>query len=364
MPAIVPDEDIGLAFDIHGCPNRCRHCWLGPRPVSGRMTEDDLRWAVAQFRSFRKPGEQGPFFRSLRVSTWAREPDYSDEYRRLYDLERELSDGETGRPDYVLSMWRLARDPDYAPWAYEIGVRLCQLRFFGLEEATDWGYRRRGGFRDLLIATERLLAAGIRVRWRWYFTKKIIPDLPGLIALTEELDLCCRCEALGGPFELWFLSISPEGEAWHIEHLRPTAADLDRVPRLLLEETERRTGRPIGMPERKLLPTMLVEQRPVASNLSDLGVPDFLWFHVVPGFDVYLLHCDTTPAFRLGNLKSDGVAAIVDRYENDGTSGLQALYHVSVSELAKRFGRRYGERLYDPVDLKARWAKMWVDENL
>ena len=25
MPTITPDEDIGIAFDMHGCPNRCRH---------------------------------------------------------------------------------------------------------------------------------------------------------------------------------------------------------------------------------------------------------------------------------------------------------------------------------------------------
>jgi len=33
MPAITPDEDIGLAFDMHGCPNRCRHCWLDHQVV-------------------------------------------------------------------------------------------------------------------------------------------------------------------------------------------------------------------------------------------------------------------------------------------------------------------------------------------
>ncbi len=49
MPAIMPDEDIGLAFDMHGCPNRCRHCWLDHKVVATprtRITEDDVRWAV------------------------------------------------------------------------------------------------------------------------------------------------------------------------------------------------------------------------------------------------------------------------------------------------------------------------------
>ncbi len=227
-----------------------------------------------------------------------------------------------------------------------------------MERATDWGYRRRGAFRDLLIATERLLAAGIRIRWRWYFTKKIIPDLPGLIALTEELDLRRRCEALGGPFELWFLGLSPEGEAWNLERLRPTAADLDKVPRWLLQQTEERAGGPIGVPEARLLPGLLEEQQPV---LADPAYPALHWFHVVPGFDIYLNHFEITPAFRLGNLKTDGLAAIVDRYENDAPLGLQPMYRVPVSELAKRFGRPRSQRLYQPDDLTARWAKMWLD---
>ncbi len=60
MPAMMRDEDIGLAFDMHGCPNRCRHCWLDHQVVATPrrcMTEDDVRWVVGQFRAFRRPAE-------------------------------------------------------------------------------------------------------------------------------------------------------------------------------------------------------------------------------------------------------------------------------------------------------------------
>ena len=30
MPALVPQA--ALLFDVAGCPNRCRHCWLGHTP--------------------------------------------------------------------------------------------------------------------------------------------------------------------------------------------------------------------------------------------------------------------------------------------------------------------------------------------
>ncbi|UCC67124.1 MAG: hypothetical protein JSV79_08220, partial [Armatimonadota bacterium] len=145
MPAIDTDT-IGVALDTHGCPNRCRHCWLSHEAVSNRrMSEDDLRWAVQQFREFRRAGEERPAWERIRVSTWVREPDYSRDYAHLYDLEQELSDLPSLRPqNELLSVWRLARDTEYAEWAYSIGVRVAQLSFFGMEKVTDWAFRRRG----------------------------------------------------------------------------------------------------------------------------------------------------------------------------------------------------------------------------
>lgn len=38
MPAMAPEDDIGIGFDIHGCPNRCRHCWMGHEVVATPRT--------------------------------------------------------------------------------------------------------------------------------------------------------------------------------------------------------------------------------------------------------------------------------------------------------------------------------------
>ncbi len=77
------------------------------------MSEEDLRWVVEQFRAFRRSGEDCPPWQKLRVSTWFREPDFSPDYRRLYELENELSDLPCQRGEYeLLSVWRAARDPE------------------------------------------------------------------------------------------------------------------------------------------------------------------------------------------------------------------------------------------------------------
>jgi len=364
MPA-VPRGQIGVALDMFGCPNRCRHCWLSHEAVSNRrMTERDLRWVVEQFRRFRREGEERPAWERLRLSTWVREPDYSRDYRHLYELEQELSDLPSLRPqNELLSVWRLARDTEYAEWAYSIGVRVAQLSFFGMEKVTDWAFRRRGAFEDLLTATERLLAAGIRPRWQVFFTKRLLPDLPELISLAGDMRLRKRCEALGGPFVFWMHLPSPDGEAFSIEHLRPTEADLEKVPPAFLERSEERIEGPIGVPERKLMPALREDQGPAVRAL-EMMAPHGPWFAVMSNFDLYLNSSEISPAYRLGNLKADGLARCVDVLENDANPGLHGFFRVPVSELARRFGRPRSRRLYDPGDLKLRWARMWTMEQL
>jgi hypothetical protein len=162
MPKI-PSRNLTVAVDMHGCPNRCRHCWLGP-PPGGKITEEDMRWIAAQFRNYAREGETEPFIDTLTITSWIWEPDFSDNYRELYVLERELSDGEPHRFE-LLSVWRLARDNEYAVWAKELGTDTCQITFFGMKETNDWFYRRKGAFQDCVRATERLLDLGIKPRW-------------------------------------------------------------------------------------------------------------------------------------------------------------------------------------------------------
>src|SRR5512134_4025596 len=82
---------LAVLMDMAGCPNRCRHCWLGHRP-NRRVSEDILRWAAKQFRDWTRPGKKQAFAKPLTVMTWYREPDFAPNYRELWELEKELSD--------------------------------------------------------------------------------------------------------------------------------------------------------------------------------------------------------------------------------------------------------------------------------
>ena len=113
-----------LVTDLYGCPNRCRHCWLGHMP--NRVMEPGAdAWLVDYFR---------PDFETVVFYSWLREPDFCDSYRARWERDNALSVG--GKPERfeLASFWRLVRDPDYAGFLKEVGVRQVQLTFFGLEE--------------------------------------------------------------------------------------------------------------------------------------------------------------------------------------------------------------------------------------
>ncbi len=318
------------------------------------MTEDDLIWLLNLFRNFVKNDESTPFFEKVDAMTWFREPDFHPDYRRLHELEKELNDGFSYRFE-LLSIWRLARDEGYAKWAKEIGTKACQITFFGMQDNNDWFYRRKGSFRDNITATERLLDAGISPRWQLFLTKRIIPELPEILKLVDQMRLYERTEAIGGNFDIFLHTPAPDGEAWNIEHLRPTVSDLDLVPTELKECSEKYLGHPLGEPEGKLISKMLKEEPSFPSSYT---YPDNLGFYITSQFDVFTNFGDLTPYWKLGNLRRNSLDSIINRFESNSIIGLWVTYSKSTVELAKNFGRHYGRRVYTPDDLKVRLARM------
>ena len=196
---------LGVMVDMAGCPNRCRHCWLGSHK-NGSMSVCDFCNIAEQFRNWRD--ENGKCINELGFWSWWREPDYRDDYRELWRHEQELSSPGRAQRFELLSIWRLARDECYAKWAAMLEPKVCQISFFGMEAITDWGMRRKGAFTDNLIATERLLEAGIAPRWQLFLTKRGMGDLEQFLRLIYNLNLHKRCEAIGQKFEVFIGGIS------------------------------------------------------------------------------------------------------------------------------------------------------------
>ena len=151
-------QHITVCLDMRGCPNRCRHCWIGHAP-NARLPKEAL---IALAEAFR------PFAKRLTVYDWYREPDYGDDYREMWELCGRLSDA---RPEHfeLVSFWRLARDPDYGPYLASLGVRRAQLTLFGGRARTDQYTGRANAFAEILQAVEALLQNRIHMPGAVFF---------------------------------------------------------------------------------------------------------------------------------------------------------------------------------------------------
>jgi hypothetical protein len=359
MPKI-KSREIAVIMDMAGCPNRCKHCWLG-HPPNRRVSEDTFRWVVKQFRDLIRPGQKRPFAKPLTAMTWYREPDYAPNYRELWELEKELSDKRSAKRFELLSIWRLARDQDYAQWASDIGTEICQISFFDLEETTDYFTGRHGSFNDSLLATERLVAVGIRPRWQLFLNKRLIPELESFVELIGILKLEKQVRDLGHEFEVFLHPIAPDGEAFNIEHLRPTVDVLSSIPSYLIEKTKDYLGAStleecLGKAEQYWIAELSEESKPFAT------FPPTLAFMVTPELDVFSNLGEPMPWWRLGNLETDGMDKIMYRYENDEVLGLRVNFHIPVSQLAQEYGRKDSQYIYTRDDLILRWLRIWGEE--
>ena len=153
---IEKSRKLALVVDMYGCPNRCRHCWLGRLPnIPPENGADEM--LVNSFR---------PYFEQIEYYSWLREPDFCGEYRARWERDKALSVNCEPQRFELASFWRLVRDGEYAKFLREVGVKVVQLTFFGGEETTDRYIGRKGAYSELLKATEILLQNGIAPRWQ------------------------------------------------------------------------------------------------------------------------------------------------------------------------------------------------------
>jgi hypothetical protein len=345
---------VGVAVDLWGCPNRCRHCYLGNAP-NGRLPKGILRQVAEAFRTWRRPGESIPWFDQVDVSSAYREPDYCDDYRALYELERSLSRRAPRRWE-LLSTWRLARDPDYAHWAARLGPRSCQITFFGGREKTDWFAGRPGAFNDNVKATDVLLDVGLIPRWQIILTKPGMADLPLLMSLVNTLKLRERTAEIGGRFDVFANLPSPDGEAFKIEHLRIESSDFASMPEALLESTRAHFGGIGWETEAAIVEGVLGGETIPAYS------PESLWFFINSNLDVFANFGDLTPGWRLGSFAANTPDEIIAAFESDAPPAYQAAFHTPDMTLAERFGRTDGLALYTPGDLKSRWIRLSCEQ--
>jgi hypothetical protein len=346
MP-IFKNKEVSFTFDLYGCPNRCRHCWLGCA-TGQRLPKNEAYNEFEIIREHVDSGSERPHLEKVKYfGSWFREPHYSDDYKELYEAELKYNHGFSTDKDYeLLSIWRLANDEGYAKWAKEVfGAERCQITFFGMEESNDWFYRRKGAFRDAIAATERLIEVGIKPRWQLIQTKEIIPELGSFLKLVDKLRLRDRVAALGEPFDLFMHDPGPSGEARKIEHLRLTRDDMQKIPRELDEYMIHHYGKPVHYHTEKYWMDIITKEE---ENPIGFTCPDKLWFYVTTDWNVFSNIDSGTlePWRRLGNLKTDKLADIFCTFRENGNIAFDTLDRMSAREIASSLGKQGSNKIY------------------
>lgn len=331
-------SEMHVCLDMAGCPNRCKHCWLGEAP-NGHMAVDELEWAAKQFR---------PFTDCLEIFDWYREPDFRKDYKELWELCGRLSDKHTEHFELV-SVWRLVRDEAYVQWLSSLGLKTAQLTVFGDEETTDYYTGRKGAYRDILKAIDILLENQISIRLQTFLNRDNIAQLPHVEKLIRTLELEKRCASFGGRFAFFLHQGSCDGENEKLYDVRVTPDDIPNIPPLLAAYTlqhfhKSHLGEVFGKTEQSLYEE-LREDRSTASYSSARPV-----FYIDKDFYVYPNITTPAPHWCLGNLKTGGVRAVLENYAENRSPAQHARLTVPLGDMVQSQGDGNSRRLFTKDD--------------
>lgn len=336
-------QSITLCLDMYGCPNRCKHCWLGVTP-NGCMPVSELENTAAAFE---------PFSECINISSWYREPDYRDNYKELWEIEQRLSHNYPNPEAHyeLISVWRMARDSEYIKWLAELGVKTVQLTLFGREAVTDEFTGRPGAYRDILKSIDILLSHGISPRIQTFINKRTIPELPYIEELIGTLSLEKRCSEAGGKFTFFMHQGSCDGENEQFYDDWITPDDLEKIPPYLAQHTLRHFKADnlydvFGKTEKELC-AKLLNDHTTGDKISQNPV-----FYIDSKFNVYPNTSTPSQFICLGNLKNDGAEAVLENYVNHKSPAAQVLTSTPFSEMVKKIGNRESLRLFSEGDYK------------
>lgn len=329
---------ITVCLDMFGCPNRCKHCWIGHSP-NGNLTNDDLKFVAEKFR---------PFTNCLKVYDWYREPDYKDNYQELWELCHSLSDTYEKHFE-LISFWRIVRDKEYVKWLSSLGLEKAQLTLFGGEEKTDYYTGRKNAYNEIVEAIEILIENKISPRIQVFVNKDNIDELPFIEKLIQRLDLENRCKSFGGEFSLFLHQGSCDGENEKLYDIRVTPDDLNKIPQSLIEHTLRYFHKTsieevFGKTE-QILYEQLIKNHSTASYVSPTPV-----FYVDREFHVYPNIAPPEPSWLLGNLKTDSMETILENYTESKSVAQHTRLTVPLCKIVESQGDCKSQRLFSEGD--------------
>ena len=344
-----------LYVEVAGCPTVCRHCWAQGVGY-GAMPLADIEWVLEEAHRFCDGA--GLAFDAYPMHEVAAHPDAARLFA-LFNTHGAAARGgtmfeplaTTGVPLAVREDWR-----DVLRAAADTGTHNIWVAFHGVGEVHDRQVNRSGAYAETCLAVERTRSAGLSVGGNVFLTTASVAQLDELIAAVRRLPVnAALC------FEV--ASFLPTPRSRRNEQLRPALPDLlphaTGIAGLTAPVNRRWWASLEAQTEAAYVRQALAGDWPAAperpaGELALVCRPDLGVYSGLAG--LYRT--------RHGNLRADGVAAVLDRAFAHGARGDDALWFAGLdplpgpAELAARYGDATGLGLHPGPD-SVRY--LWLD---
>jgi hypothetical protein len=339
---IIYDNKISIAFDVYGCPQACKHCWLGPQK-NGNLTFHD---ALAHFKALRSEQSRDRYYQA-EIEYFGpdfREPHFGSNYKTEYAISDEINrtQYDIDRQFELVSLWRLTRDDSYAQWCKDRGINRAQLKVFGGKTADDYFIGRQNAHEEILLAAEVLIAHDIVPRFQIYLNRMGIASLANFMATLNAAGIMSKIRDLGEEPNIHCMTFDSSGNGYTNHQYRIESADIAKIPDKLLERSAAHFGKPIEFHTEEELASQILED----GDGPLYPTKHWLWFLIDQKMDVYPNFQSMEPEWKIGNFHHDSWQHIIESYVENTNMGLKTLFGMTKHEIVRKNFEREKYKVY------------------
>ena len=325
------NKHLTICLDVHGCPNRCKHCWLGDLP-NKQLDDDYPDFLVKLFK---------PYFKDITFYSWLREPDFCSNYQERWIKDNELSTIKPQRFE-LASFYKIVRDSNYVKWLKEVGTKKVQLTFFGLEETTDKYVGRSGAYKELIMASEILKENGIEPRWQIFIYQTNKDDAAELLNLAREKQIK----------EVFVHEGSCDGNNRKLYDIRINKSEIPEVVK------EYFLDYPNILSEKECIDILKDdESHYVPHNDKEIVL------YITSDLNIYFNFTNPSPAWKIGNIQDGEIDDLVRKAVEEDIPALTLTKTIKIKELIRKYGDINSDKVFSLDDYKMYLLNNFLDEK-
>ena len=325
------NKPLTICIDMYGCPNRCKHCWLGKLPNTAFPNGYD-EFIVKLFKGY---------FKDITFYSWLREPDYCNNYIERWDKDNKLSSIKPVRFE-LASFYRIVRDQAYVKWLKSVDTKKVQLTFFGLEETTDYFVGRKGAYKELIKASRILKENDIEPRWQIFIYETNKDEVVKLLETAKKMDIK----------EIIIHEGSCDGNNRNNYDIRINKNNIpEEVKPYYLDY-------PNILSEKECIEILKDDKSYyLPHNEKDIVI------YITSDLNIYFNFTNPSPAWKIGNIKDDDIDEIVRKIVEEDITALSLASTISIKELVKRYGNSNSDRVFSIDDYKMYLLNNYIEEK-